>query len=231
MALGAVSALSLLAVSAAQATPVTSFTSQPVTDANAVTDDINLTGRILNLMNVNVGGNDWTNSALRIVLTTGQIYNATNASGTDASPNSGLWGIPTLRNGKFDTFVNSKGSGAIPDDNPAAATLLGTLNADGSPGPLPAVGLTNNGATLLSAQWGNLVGGETGSFSVARITLSPDATGTFIGLTQDSGSGGVVTTFSGNIVGGVMAVPEPTAFGLIGLAAIGFLRRRRMQAA
>jgi len=230
LGLGVLSAVNLLAGPVAWAAPVTSFSTQPVTDAGAVTDDPNLVGKILNLMNVNVGGNDWTNSALRIQLTTGQIYNATNAAGTDASPNANLWTIPTLRNGKYDTFVNSKGSGANPDDSPTSATLLGTLNADGSPGPLPALGLANNGATLLSAQWGNLVGGETGTFSVGRFTLSADAVGTFIGLTQDSGSGGVVTTFSGNIVGGVMTVPEPAALGLVGVACAGGLVRRRRQA-
>src|SRR4051794_28158532 len=166
--------LGLVSLSASAA-PITSFSSLPVTDAGAITDDPNLAGRVENLMTVSVGNNDWTNSSIRINLTSGTVYNATNAAGTDSSPNAALWGLPSLRNGAFDTFVNSKGSGATPDTNPQAATLLGSVNADGSPGPLPALGLTNNGATLVSVQWGNLVSGETGTFSVGRFTLSATA--------------------------------------------------------
>ena len=220
-------ALGLFSLSASGA-PITSFSSLPVTDAGALTDDPNLAGKVENLMTVNVGNNDWTNSSIRINLTNGFVYNATNAVGTDSSPNAALWTLPTLRNGQFDTFVNSKGGGATPDANPLPATILGTLNPDGSAGPPPALGLTTNNATLVSAQWGNTTNGETGTFSVGRFTLSATATGTFFGESFDSAGGGIGVPFSGVIAGGVMAlVPEPTSLGLFGLAAVALLRRRR----
>jgi len=211
----------------ASATPVTSFSILPVTDPGALTDDPQLVGRILNLMSVSVGGNDWTNSLIRIQLTAGTVYNATNAVGTESSPNAAIWTIPTLRNGPYDSFVNSKGLGATPDANPQPATILGTVNPDGSPGPAPAIGLSTNGAQLVSVQWGNTVGGETGDFSIARFTLSADAVGTFFGQSFDSSGAGQGVPFSGNIVGGVMTVPEPTAIALIGLVGFGAVTRRR----
>src|SRR5688500_10621186 len=82
----------------ANADPVTTFSSAPVTDANAILDDIALTGRVQNLMTVNVGTKDWTNSSIRIALTTGTVYNATNGVATEANPNSSFWSFPGARN-------------------------------------------------------------------------------------------------------------------------------------
>ena len=212
----------------ASAAPVTSFTTAPVTEAGAIQDDPALAGRVLNLMNVDVGGVDWTNSLIRIQLQTGTVYNATNAVGTESTPAgiSAFWGTAGFRNGPFDSFVNSKGTGTIPGD----AVILGGVDALGAPTPVGTeIGLknTNPNATLVAIQWGNTVGTDTGTFSVGRFTLSANATGTFFGQSFDASSGGVGTPFSGNIVAGQMIIPEPTALGLVGLAAAGFMRRRR----
>jgi len=218
----------------ASAKPSTSFNSALVTDANAAVDDPNLAGRVQNLMVVTIGAtDDWTNSKIRIQLTTGTIYNATNAVATESSPNAQFWTFPGARNGPFDTFVNSKGSGATPDANPAGATILGRVAPDGSdipPNSTPplADGLATNNATLATVSWGNTTGGESGTFSVGRFTLSANATGTFFGQTLDSSSGGVGTPFNGNIVAGVMTiVPEPSGLALAGVGVAGVLGRRR----
>ena len=214
----------------ASAAPITSFSSLPVADAGAITDDPNLAGTVQNIMTVNVGNNDWTNSSIRISLTTGAAYNASNAVATESSPVPAFWTTVGFRNGPYDTFVNSKGLGATPDTNPTAATILGTLNANGTAGPPPALGLTGANPTLVSAQWGNTTNGETGTFSVGRFTLSSTATGTFFGESFDSSGGGVGSPFSGTIAGGVMTlttIPEPSSLGLLGLATVGLLRRRR----
>src|SRR3982751_4365647 len=84
----AIALAGLFGGNAAVAAPVTSFLGIPVADANATTDDPNLLGKVQNLMSVNVGANDWTNASIRITLTAGTVYNATNAVGTDAAPNS-----------------------------------------------------------------------------------------------------------------------------------------------
>jgi len=215
----------------ASAAPGTSFTSALITDANAVTDDPNLAGRVQNMMVVTIPATaDWTNSKIRIQLTTGSIYNATNAVATENAPNAQFWTFPGARNGPFDTFVNSKGTGATPDSNPSGATILGSVNPDGSDGPLPASGLSTNGATLVAVSWGDTVAGESGTFSVGRFTLSANATGTFFGQTFDSTSGGVGTPFNGTITAGVMSIPEPTGLALGGIGAAGLLGWRRRRA-
>jgi hypothetical protein len=215
----------------ANAQAVTTFSSAPVTDANAIFDDINLTGRVQNIMSVSVGANDWTGSSIRITLDTGTVYNATNgAAATDSQPSPGSWTSVGTRNGPYDTFVNSKGTGVPnPDTQPTMAFLLGSTNPDGSSGPPPAVGLTTTGATLVSAQWGNIFATDTGTFSVGRFTLSTNATGTFIGSSVENATN-VPVAFSGTIAGGVMTItpiPEPACIGLLSLAALALSVRRR----
>jgi len=227
------SVVGVLAAAPASAAISTSFSTQPVTDANAITDDPALLGRILNLMNVNAGAGDWTNSLIRIVLNTGNVYNATNAVGTENAPNGvkAFWTLPGFRNGPFDSFVNSKGDGTF--SGPGDALILGGVDPAGNPTP-PGTesGLknTNPNATLVQYQWGDLVGTDSGTFSVGRFTLSADATGTFFGQTFEA-NGVAPVPFSGNIVGGVMTVPEPAALGFVGVACASGLVRRRRQAA
>jgi hypothetical protein len=230
LAAGLLSAGLGLSAFPAAAAPVTSFSVAPI-DPVAIADDPALANRILNLMNVNVGGNDWTNSLIRIQLTTGTVYNATNAVGTESQPAAvkPFWTTVGFRNGPYDSFVNSKGDGTFL--GPGDASILGGVDALGNPtGPGTESGLKNANANtnLVQYQWFNLVGTDTGTFSVGRFALSNDAIGTFIGQTFDATSGGVGTPFQGTVVGGTMfLVPEPASIGLFGLAAVGLLRRRR----
>lgn len=218
---GSLSGSTILAVG----DPETSF-SQITPTAGAITDDPGLANRITNLMNVTIfAGRDWTNSQIRLSLTSGTVYNASNAVATESTPNPAFWAIPSFRNGEFDTFVNSK--------NVTSATILGGINADGSSHPPPADGLTLVNATLVTASWGNLVGSEDGVFSIGRFTLSNTAVGTFFGRTFDNF--GADVAFSGTIAGGVMTlVPEPgSVISLVGgsIMLLGLQRNRRRRQA
>lgn len=217
----------------ASAAPITNVSSSLITDSGAIADDPSLTGRVQNLLNVttsNGGAADWTNSFIRISLTTGSVYNATNAVGTESTPSSGsaLWGNAGFRNGRFDSFVNTKGSGTVPGN----ADVIGGVDAAGNATPGGTqIGLKNTdvNAKLVSVQWGlpsSMI--DTGTFSIARFTLSGDAAGTFFGQSFDTTSEGVGTPFSGTIANGVMMVPEPASLGLLSAAAaVGLIRRRR----
>jgi hypothetical protein len=210
--------------------PVATTTENGVAGAGAVTDDPALANRIFNAVTVSVPtGQDWTNSEIRIQLTTGTIYNAFSNPDvdTEGDPVPALFAAAGSRQGAFDSFVNSK-----PGTNGRvrSATLLGTLNADGSAGQLPVIGLLGANSTVASVAWGNTVGGEEGTFQVGQFTLSADATGTFLGHTYSTDQpGGAFHTFQGNIVGGVMGniVPEPTGLAGALLLGVGLLRRRR----
>jgi hypothetical protein len=213
--------------------PVALATENGVSGANAIIDDPALAGRVFNALTVSVpAGADWLNADIRIDLTTGTVYNAFSNPDvdTEADPVPALFGAPGSRQGAFDTFVNSK-----PGTNGRvrAATLLGKINADGSAGALPALGLSGSHSSVVGAAYGNLVSAEDGTFQIGQFVLSGDATGTFFSrtyATDDAGLPGGFRVFQGNIVGGVM-VPEPTS--LAGLLAVGgglLLRRRRRTA-
>lgn len=213
------------------ASAVTTNFTQTTPTAGAITDDSQLLGRVTNQMIVNVpAGQDWTNSKIRITLIAGTVYNATpnqdevpegeSGPGTESNPNSFAFNAPGFRQSRFDSFVNSR--------NLTPASILGTVNPDGTDGPAPAIGLRQNNVQLVSVAWGNTTGGESGSFSVGQFTLSATANGTFFGQSFDTLNPGVGIPFSGNVVNGVMVIPEPASAGLlaVGIGALALRRRR-----
>jgi hypothetical protein len=206
-----------LAPAAALATPNSAFTQTSATAA-AVTADPTVANSITNILNVTVpAGMDWQSSKIRITLTAGSVYNTGAPFGTENAPTPAFWGgFPQL---EYDTFVNIKNFGA--------ATILGTVNANGTDGPPPAVGLSGSGGQLVSVAWGDLTAGEEGTFTVGRFTLSNNAAGSFFGASADNTG---TSTFTGTIANGVMtigAVPEPGSLGALAVAGIGLLARRR----
>ncbi len=212
-------ALAVIAVGVPAGATTVSFALVPQ-NPNAISDDAALTGRVTTDLRVNVpAGFDWSNAGVEIVLSTGSVYNATNAAATESAPNMALWSIPSLRNGEFDSFVSSK--------NFAAATVLGAFSG-GTDQPPPAVGLTTNNASAVRVSWGNTAAGDDGLFTIGRFTLSSNATGTFGGRVFASDAVGTPVLFSGTVTNGAIAVPEPASLGL--LAAVGgapLVRRRR----
>jgi hypothetical protein len=210
------------------AAPVPSFTTTTASltaiNAAAAVGDTAIVGTITNILNVTVPANlDWQGAQIRISLTTGTVYNNTSNSGTSAdtedSPTPQFWSI--IPQQEFDSFVNRKGL--------MSAIIAGKLNANGTSGEVPAVGLSGGGGQLVSVAWGDTTLNESGTFPVGRFTLSGTATGSFFGAVADSD--GAIVPFGGFVVGGVLIpafVPEPGTAGLLAaVAGAGLLRRRR----
>src|SRR5688572_7686176 len=110
--------------------PVVASNQHGVPGASAIADDPALTSGIVNTLSVSVpAGHDWTNSQIRIELSTGTIYNAiSNPSvDTEGNPDPSLWAQPGRRQGAYDSFVNSKPG---PDGRVRPAILLGGMPPD-----------------------------------------------------------------------------------------------------
>ena len=102
---------------------------------------------------------DWTAGVLRLNLTQGTIYQ--DVSGNALAPNPGLFAFaPSL---EFDTAVGGDTASS------SVAGAAGDLGGD----------VYQFDATELDVTWFNVGATDTGTFSIARITLSDDAVGTW----------------------------------------------------
>ena len=136
---------------------------------------------------------DWMASQLLVTLTTGEVYQ--NAAGGTGPPNPALFDAePGL---EFDTHVDP------------ANIAGGAIDLVGGPAPLV---FDESG---ISITWYNTDTDDIGTMTVARVTLSADATGTWELLVSANGQDWLLVN-DGTIDYGIMA-PESAGSAMLGL--------------
>jgi hypothetical protein len=145
-------------------------------------------------------GSDWASAELRGVLSSGTFFN--HAFGTNTAPNAAL--VPSFPALAYDTYITAPNN---------------TLPSTQLPHPIDGAGSPIFTATLTSAAWADFTNTGSGTFTIARLTTTADAVGTFSGQVVEAGATSGVP-FS-------LTVPEPATLGLLGLSTLALGRRRR----
>lgn len=154
---------------------------------------------------------DWMGSQLLVELQQGSVFQQPVAQGGgNFPPFPALFSLyPAL---EFDTFLTG---GQNDPTRPPAGIAGGAVDLGGQ-----AAARFGEDTTGIDVAWFTTTTNDTGELTVARITLSADAMGTWKALVAvRSGSGGENHVFQGPVVSGQM-VPEPGSVGLLGGAAL-----------
>ena len=147
---------------------------------------------------------DWTSAVMDIDLTTGSFYQDAMGSNTEP-PAAWIAMVPSL---EWDTYA------AVPAGDPSVASFAGTPVLD---------------ATNYDASWFDSADDGTGTFTVARLTVTTDAdsNGDFTGTVYDRSTAGTGVDIVGWSVDGGNFIPEPATMGLLAMGSLALIRRRR----
>jgi len=176
----------LVAATAAIAVTTTQFVLSPdQPTAAAIAEDPALADRTTFDLVITTTA-DWTNSSLKFALSEGSFYNA--AGGGDAPTTPGQWSTPGFQHLRHGTFV------AAPPGFTAVPLIIGRHPSDG--GGLPAI-FSAGTVSVLWADTSSAYGPDT--YTIARLTVSNDAVGSFFGSTFDNSLPGEPQPFNGAI--------------------------------
>jgi len=152
----------------------------------------------------------WTNQHLTLDLTQGSIYQ--DSFGGDTQPNPLFFSAaPTLQ---YDTFFT------IPQGYPNTAGVGTSSSIAGNVSP---------SSTHLFVDWSAPAGSTNvpGVYTVAQLTLTSNAVGSYSGIAYDVPTAGVGVGYSG-IIGA--AAPEPASLAAFSLGTLALLARRKRKA-
>ncbi len=161
---------------------------------------------------------DWTNSRLSITLTSGHFYNESLAgTDTERDPRDYQF-VPEL---EWDTYAAT----------PSGFLVTATFTPGSQFGQNPNTSDPAMGNTVIAAGWFDAVNTGSGTHKIARLTISPDASGEIAGTTFDANPGSPDPRFASfdgmyTITGGHI-VPEPATLSLLALGGLAVMRRKR----
>jgi hypothetical protein len=192
----------------------------PISAAAKSNDPTLNTARSFDVKATVTGSDDWLSGTINASLTSGSIYQNAFGDSQGNAPNSSF--LPLAPALEYDTFV-AAANGSTTQPPFASATILAT----NQPNP------------NFLVDWGDLVTGGDGTWTIARLTLNPSANGTLAGTLQSRDRQNAALPkldYSFPIENGavvVAAVPEPGVLpataGLVGIIALGVrIRRRRL---
>jgi autotransporter-associated beta strand protein len=175
----------LFAVTTAAASTTTQLVLSPdQPTAAAIAEDPTLADRTTFDLRITTTAG-WTNSSLKFALSDGSFYNAGDGGNVPTMP--GQWGTPGLRHLRYDTFV------AAPPDFAAMPMVISRHPSDGG------------GAAIFSSGTVSVLWADTstsygpGTYTIARLTVSNDAVGSFFGSAFDNSLPGTAQPFNGAI--------------------------------